>query len=99
MSSEAPLIDLHGTDGQPFPSFGEDWSYLERMTMTTRGMAQRTLARESGMNPEEHDPQPVYMRFDDGEQISERTHGEYDEGWFECEADHPDAVPFWKDAP
>lgn len=92
--------DLHGIEKQPFPNFGEDWSYLERVTVKTRHNAQRILAAESGMNPGEHDPQPVFMRHVSAEDMDERVYNEgYDEGWLECPADHPAAVPFWKDAP
>lgn len=90
-------FDLHGVKGQPFPSFDEYWSYLERVTIINRAEAQKALATESGMNAEEHDPQPIHMRHAEGGELTE--HSEFGEGWFECEPDHPNAVPFWKDAP
>lgn len=89
--------DLHGIEKQPFPNFGEDWSYLERVTVKTAAAARTILAAESGMNPDEHDPHPIFMRWTRDEQIAEIS--EFDEGWLECEANHPAAVPFWKDAP
>lgn len=92
-------VDLHGIERQPFPNFGEDWSYLERVTVTTAAEARKVLAQESGMNPDEHDPQPIHMRWEQSEHVRERSRCEFDEGWLECDADHPDAVPFWKDMP
>jgi hypothetical protein len=92
--------DLHGIEKQPFPSFGEDWSYLERVTVKTVDAARTILAAESGMNPDEHDPVPIYMRWVSKEETNERLLREgFEDGWVECELAHPDAVPFWKDAP
>jgi hypothetical protein len=92
--------DLHGIEKQPFPNFGEDWSYLERETVKTVDAARTILAAESGTNLDEHDPRPIFMRHVSDEEIDARLYHEgYEEGWLECEADHPAAVPFWKDAP
>lgn len=96
---ETKQHDLHGIEKQPFPNFGEDWSYLERVTVKTPEAARTILAAESGMNPDEHDPQPIFMRYEKSDEVRERSHFEFDEGWLECEADHSAAVPFWKDAP
>lgn len=95
----SPTPELHGIERQPFPNFGEDWTYLERLTITDRAEAQEILASESGMNPDEHDPQPIFMRYVKGEPVRERSHETYDEGWLECSEHDVDAVPFWKDAP
>jgi|GEM_PF-5980670 len=95
-------VDLHGIEKQPFPNFGEDWSYLERVTVKTVEAARTILAAESGMNPQEHDPVPIYMRYavhGDAEVMNRETVVPELPCWLECEADHPDAVPFWKDAP
>jgi hypothetical protein len=100
--AEATQFDLHGIEKQPFPNFGEDWSYLERVTVKTAEAARTILAAESGMNPDEHDPLPIFMRWTDGEDTDP---DEFFAGipdlpcWLECPADHPAAVPFWKNSP
>lgn len=97
--SEQKTYELHGIKGQPFLNFGEDWSYLERVTITDRAAAQEALAAESGMNADEHDPQPIFMRWKQSEEIQARSRFEFDEGWMECCESDRDAVPFWKDSP
>jgi len=96
---ESSGVELHGIEKQPFPNFGEDWSYLERVTVKTAEAARTILAAESGMNPEEHDPVPIHMRWEKSDEVRECSLHSFDEGWLECPESHPAAVPFWKDAP
>lgn len=95
-------VELHGVEGLPF----EDWAndeiaYLERVTVPTRDRAIDILCREFSLRRDEADPQPIHMRW-----VIRETEPDLfvdmefeDSGWLLCDADHPHAVPFWKDAP
>lgn len=94
--------DLHGVKAHPFPGFDEEAIYLERVTLTTAASAREAIAAECLMDPEEIHPSRIYMRWatmgspDSDGQISSPSEFPC---WLECRSDHPDAVPFWKDAP
>lgn len=92
-------LDLHGIKGQPFPNFTEDATYLERVTIPRRTTATLCMAVDLGVNAEELELQPIHMRW--VEEIDRDNEPELDNCeapcWVECEADHPDAVPFWRD--
>ena len=86
--------DLHGCAGEPFPETTADGAepteatYLERVTLPEREQAVARLVEESGFSAEAHRGlRPIYMRWTEGEAMA----------WIECAADHPEAVPFWKD--
>ena len=88
--------DLHGCAGEPFPETTADGAepteatYLERVTLPEREQAVARLVEESGFSAEAHRGlRPIYMRWTEGEAMA----------WIECAADHPEAVPFWKDDP
>lgn len=92
-------IDLHGHQRQPFPDWGEEFTYLERVTVPDQGKAQELYCEELGdysLDP----PEPIWMRWATSVTdplLFEDLHAEWDDGWMECKEDHPDAVPFWKD--
>jgi hypothetical protein len=96
-------IELHGIEKQPF----EDWAndeitYLERVTIPTHEMAADVLVQEFAVGLDEVNPVPIHMRWVTREAEPELFAGMdlfEDAGWLICEANHPDAVPFWKDAP
>ena len=94
MSSET-TYDLHGCERQPFPETTADGAeptentYLERATVKDREEAVALLSKEYGMAPKCFRPELIHMRWVEGGAMA----------WIECKADHPDAVPFWKDAP
>jgi len=86
------------------PDFSENHTYLERVTVPTREEAVEILMRESGMNADEFNPQPIFMRYVEGAEAEElmkedgpAAAAEWPEFWLECEEGHPDAVPWWKD--
>lgn len=92
--------DLHGMEGLPFPEFGDDdIRYLERVTLPDREQAITALAEHHCTARAEHDPQPIFMQWVEGEEALKRSGGEADSVWLECGARNPDAVPFWKDDP
>ena len=99
-----PAVDLHGHKGLIFPSFGEDGSYLERVSFVTREAALGEFATE-GYDTEPLNLEPIFMRYVDGDEAKQLMADEqypWIEGpsfWWECSNEHPDAVPFWKDAP
>jgi hypothetical protein len=84
------------------PGFNDEIVYLERVSVTDRDEAAKLIREYSGFgSDEEVDPKPIHMRW-----VADGNDPELDEYpvddvpcWLECEADHPDAVPFWKDAP
>jgi hypothetical protein len=85
--------DLHGCEREPFPGFDEETTYLERVTITTAAKAKGAIADEYLVDPSEIHLSRIYMRWvTDGDDLIGPC-------WFECSSDHPDAVPFWKDAP
>lgn len=86
------------------PGFDDDVAYLERVHVTDRAEAAKLIKEYSGFGPDEEvDPQPIHMRWIT--EWDEETEGQSVllvpeiPCWLECPADHPDAVPFWKDAP
>lgn len=94
MSSEA-MYDLHRCERAPFPETTPDGAeptentYLERATVKDREEAVALLVDEYDMASKCFRPKPIHMRWVEGGAMA----------WVECPADHPDAVPFWKDAP
>lgn len=94
-------LELHGHEGLPFPNFVEDASYLERVTLPTREEAGDRL-RAEGLDTEDENLVELFMRYGPAETEEQALElsGWADEGspaWWECEENHPDAVPFWKD--
>jgi hypothetical protein len=87
--------DLHGHEKLAFPNFSEDGTYLEGVTLN-REQATAFL-REQGFDTAKL--RRVFMRYSSDVDEVQHAGGEGDEAWLECEADHPDALPFWKDAP
>jgi hypothetical protein len=101
MSSET-TYDLHDCERLVFSDWSEEVSYFERATITDRDEACDFLADEIAIDAADLDPKPIHMRWavpESGETWETPEGNKYDGGWSECEADHPDAVPFWKDAP
>lgn len=92
-------IDLHGIEGQPFPGFDEETTYLERVTIPELGKAIQRIAGEWGLGYDEINPEPIFMRYVVGAEALDWSDGEFPECWLECEPDHPDASPFWRDSP
>lgn len=99
-----PAVDarLRGIEKQPFPSFDEGFSYLERVTVADEAEARRLLAEEYRVDPENLDRlQPIYMRW--VEEIDRDTQPELDNCeapcWIECSEHDADALPFWKETP
>jgi hypothetical protein len=90
--------DLHGIEKQPFPNFGEDATYLEAVTLPKVSQAAELLQGE-GFDTEAENLAAIHMRYSVGPDATEASHGEMDECWLECPADHPHAVAFWKDGP
>lgn len=90
------MYDLHGCEREPFPETTSDGAeptentYLERVTLPECQEAVTLLANECGEEPGCFAPKPIHMRWSESESIAI--------AWLECEANHPDAVPFWKDA-
>lgn len=83
------------------PGFDEEIGYLERVNVTLREEAVKLFTEQWGVCPEEVDPEPIHMRL-----VADGNDSELEDNpvpdvpcWLECPADHPDAVPFWKDAP
>lgn len=91
-------VELHGIERQPFPNFREDGTYLEAVTVTEHEEAvdllRDVLGCAWGGTPQ---LARVHMRYAAGDEVLEVSGGEYEDGWIECEADHPDALPFWFD--
>jgi hypothetical protein len=94
--------DLHDCELLVFTDWSEEVSYFERITITDLDEARAFLADEIAIDAGDLDPQPIHMRWatpESGEVWTTPEGDECDGGWSECEADHPDAVPFWKEAP
>lgn len=96
--------DLHGCAGEVFSGFNEEVTYLERVTCGDRAEARRCMENQLGDPASDYrmNPQPIHMRYvvhGDPELAERRTLVPDVPCWLECESDHPDAVPFWKDAP
>lgn len=95
-------VDLHGCEKLVFSDWGEEASYLERVTITDEAEARAFLADELCVGEDDLLISAIYMRWatpESGETWTTPEGDEYDGGWSVCEADHPDAVPFWRDAP
>lgn len=101
-SRKAGLMDLHDCEKLVFSDWSEEISYLERVTISDQDEARAYLADELAIPAEDLDLRPIHMRWgtpEPGETWKTPDGFEYDGGWSECKADHPDAVPFWKEAP
>lgn len=100
----SPTPELHGCEGEVRLGFDEETALLERVTVTDRAEAIRLITDHFGYDAYgEIDPQPVHMRWvtdvrDLADHLPVLTAAEVP-CWLECPADHPDAVPFWKDVP
>jgi hypothetical protein len=96
-------VDLHGCEKLIFSDWSEEPSFLERVTIPDQQEAAAFLAHELCLGgAEEVSPEPIFMRWESappGKPFKTPDGFDYDGGWLECEADHPDAAPFWKDAP
>lgn len=99
MTSEATM-DLHGHAYSPFWGWDEETIYMERETNDQRREAQHRMWEQAGKDADlrksEVRPEPIHMRWTQGEEVMTRSNNETDEGWLECPEDHPDAVRFWK---
>lgn len=95
------MPDLHGCKELCLRDWNEDASYLERVTIADRDAAIKHFADEFAVAPDELNVMPIHMRWieNEGKEAIDTDGVEYREGWIECPADHPDAVPFWKDVP
>lgn len=89
--------NLWGIERQVFLGFDSEVSYLERVNYPDEEKALKEFAREMGVDPEDLRLRKIHMRYATGEEALEASYGVSEEAWLECEADHPDAVPFWKD--
>lgn len=99
MAKEKQAVDLHRCAYEPFPGFDEETTYLERVTCVDRSEARKRMANEYGMPESSFPCEEIHMRWGEGAEATERSNGEFDAAWLECESDHPDAVPFWKADP
>jgi len=94
--------DLHGYERLPLESYDQEITLVERVTLPDREEAIRWLADELGLDAEDLNPEPIFMRWEQappGEPFKNLDGFEFDDRWVPCEEDHPDAVPFWKEAP
>jgi hypothetical protein len=90
--------DLHGAPpGEVTEGFDDQVGYLERVTVTEIAEAHRLFCEAWRVEPEDVEPTPIHMRWvtEDPDPIAVPDLP----CWLECEADHPDAVPFWTVAP
>lgn len=98
-SGDAP--DLHGIKKQPFPSFDEAHTYLERVTVPDKAEATRLLAEEYLLDSREVELEEIFMHWveedDDFAAMGHLETLEWLPGWFECAPDSPGALPFWKE--
>lgn len=95
--------NLHGIERQPFPDFNEQHGYLERVTVSTEREAIAAFADEYRIDKRDIEVRPIHMRWveeplDLEDETPDATAVEFS-CWLECSADHPDAVPFWKEGP
>ncbi len=90
-------IDLHGHEGLIFPNCDEDYHYLERLTVPSRNSARMQFADEFNVPYVEIRVFQIHMRYVTRDELDTKFDGLGETGWWECEADHPDAVPFWKE--
>lgn len=100
---ETTTIDLHGHTALPFPNFSEDATYLERVTIPDHDEAVKVLQDYGCDWGREPNLQRIWMRRggpETDEQRDSLAHslGPADVAWWECDEDHPGAVPFWKDS-
>jgi hypothetical protein len=92
--AETLKYDLHGVPvGEVTEGFDDEVGYLERVTITSQPLAEEKFCEAWRVDPEEIDVQPIHMRHvtEDPDPIVVPDIP----CWLECEADHPDAVPFW----
>jgi len=100
--AETKAHDLHKMPvGEVTEGFDDEVCYLERVTVKARVEAVKLFMEAGHLAADEVDPQAIHMRWvEDGNDPEIEANPVPDiPCWLECAADHPDAVPFWKDAP
>ena len=91
-------FDLHKTPlGEVTEGFDDEVGYLERVTITDRAEAEQIFSDAWMVELEEIEVCPIHMRY-----VTEDPDPAVVPDlpcWLECEADNPDAVPFWTVTP
>jgi hypothetical protein len=83
--------------GMVTEGFDDEVGYLEGVTVTDQAEAVRLFCEDRSVTADEIEVKPIHMRWvtEDPDPVAVPDLP----CWLECEADHPDAKPFWSVRP